>query len=541
MWGEADAGGTWGAVLKRAGFDGLIIQGTADRPVYLFLYEGKVQIRDAEHLWGLNTYETDEAIKAETTPKAVIVSIGPAGEKLSCIAGIFNDGKHARAAGRCGLGAVMGSKKLKAIAVLGNKKVPVADPERLNISNKKLAPKIMEKLRRYRDYGTAGGVLGAAALGDLPVKNWTVGSWMKGAEKISGEVMTEKILVGRYHCASCVVGCGRIVKIDKGPYRGVDGAGPEYETLAGLGSVCMVDNLNAIALANQLCNQYGIDTISTGHAVAFAIEAYEKGLITKADTGGMELRWGDPDVVIALVHQIGKREGIGEILADGVKRAAEKIGGLASELALEVKGLEPAFHDPRALSSLAVAYATHPRGACHRGGSHTMERTALPELGYDKPLDRFVSEGKGALTAVLQDYYGLYNSLKLCQFIAPAIAPTDVLEWLNAVTGWEMDLKEFLEAGERHTNLKRMYNVRCGISRKDDRLPLRLLTHKLEDGGAAGMVPHLGTMLSDYYRYRGWTQEGIPTPDKLRQLGLCSEINHLPGNIKITATKTTSR
>ncbi|MHB1126263.1 MAG: aldehyde ferredoxin oxidoreductase family protein [Bacillota bacterium] len=523
IWGESDSGGSWGAALKRTGCDGLLISGRSDRPCYIWVSEDSLEIRDASHLWGYDTYEVDSLLKAETDSKAVVACIGPAGEKLARIATIMNDGRHSRAAGRCGLGAVMGSKNLKAIVARGSRNVPVAHPDALDRSVKELAPFILGKLKHYRDFGTAGGVISAAAIGDLPTKNWTLGDWLGPAEKISGQTMANTILTGRYRCTSCIVGCGRTVSITQGRFMGVNGAGPEYESIAGFGSMCLVDELEAIAMANELCNRYGIDTISAGHAVAFAIEAFERGFITTRDTAGIKLRWGDPEIMIELVHKIGRREGIGHLLGEGVKRAAEEIGGLTQEFAMEVKGLEPAFHDPRAMSSLAVAYATNPRGACHRGGSHIMERSAIPELGYDQPFDRFAASGKGPLTARLQDYMGLFNSLKLCQFIAPAIQVSDSLNWLNQVTGWDMDLAEFLKVGERQFNLKRMYNVRCGISRKDDRLPSRLATQKLKDGGAANQLPQLNEMLNDYYEYRGWTVDGIPTAEKLRSLGLDRE------------------
>ena len=523
LWGESDSGGTWGATLKRAGLDGVILNGASDNPVYLVIRNGEAEIRDARHLWGLTTSQADAAIKDEVGVGAVVATIGPAGEKLSRIAAIMHDGKHARAAGRGGLGAVMGSKNVKAIAVLGDQKVPVADPEGLASSVKRLAPAILKKVLSYRDFGTAGAVLPSAMSGDLPAKNWTVGSWLEGAEKISGQRMTDTILTGRYGCDACVIRCGRVVKVDSGPYAGVEGAGPEYEAMAGFGSMCMVDDLEAVAMANQMANEFGIDVISAGNCVAFALEAFERGIITSEDTGGVELSWGDPQSVFAVIRQIAMREGIGELLADGVKAAAKQLGPQAEEFALEVKGMEPAFHDPRATSSLAVGYATHPRGACHRGGTQLMERTPVPELGFSSALDRFASEGKGALAALLHDYYGLFNSLKLCQFIIPATAPTDVVGWIRSATGWDMDLDELLQAGEMHTNLKRLYNLRCGLSAADDRLPPRLLKEALESGGAAGRLPQLDIMLTDYYRARDWVATGMPSQDKLNQLGLVDE------------------
>jgi aldehyde:ferredoxin oxidoreductase len=528
IWGESDAGGSWGVALKNAGYDGLIITGQASRPVYLWFHDQSVEIRDATRFWGLDTYEVDAHLKSVTDQKASVACIGPAGERQARIAAIMHDGKHARAAGRSGLGAVMGAKLLKGIVVKGSEKINVARPEKLRDSIKRLAPIIREKTQRYHDYGTSGGVVGNAVLADMPAQNWRKGEWIEGAEKISGQRMAETILTGRYYCESCIIGCGREVKIEKGPYAGVDGAGPEYETLAGLGSMCLVDDLEAIAMANELCNRYGIDTISTGSAIAFAMEAYERGLISKEDTGGIELIWGNAKAMIDMVHKIGRREGLGELLGEGVKRVAEEIGGIAPEFAIHVKGQELPYHDPRALSSLAVAYATYPRGACHRGNSHYLERFAIPELGYDEPLDRFATSGKGIMAAKAQDYFGLFNSLKLCHFISSSVAPTDILEWLNLVTGWDMDLEEFLRTGERASNLKRMYNLRCGLSRKDDVLPPRITTEKFDEGGSKNYLPHLGDMLDEYYKHRGWSKDGVPLPATLIALGLQQEVEDLP-------------
>jgi aldehyde:ferredoxin oxidoreductase len=319
-----------------------------------------------------------------------------------------------------------------------------------------------------------------------------------------------------------------VVKLEDGPYAGVDGAGPEYEAVAGLGSMCLVDDLEAVAMATELCNRYGLDVISAGASIAFAMEAYDRGMLTKTDTNGIALEWGNADAVIQMVHAMGRSEGLGQLLGQGVRRAAQTLGGLAHEFAVEVKGMEPAFHDPRALSSLAVAYATYPRGACHRGSSHSLERYSIPELGYNQPLERHASTGKGTMTAITQDYFGLFNSLKLCQFIAGQVAPSDILHWLNLVTGWGMSLEELLRAGERASNLKRMYNVRLGQSRRDDVLPPRLATERLPEGGAKGYLPHTDEMLDEYYRHRGWSQEGIPLASKLRELGLDGEIQDLP-------------
>jgi len=526
IWGEGDAGGSWGVGLKRTGYDGIIIVGKSENPVYLWITEEGAHLRDANHLWGKDTYETDEILKKETTEKAVINSIGPAGEKLVKMAVILCDGRHARAAGRGGLGDVMGSKNLKAVVVYGTKKPKIAYPERLRELIKELVPRIKERTKLRREYGTAGEVIHNAEIGDMPVKNWSMGKWEEEKiRKISGEAIVKTILTGRYSCKGCVIGCGRVVKVTEGPYAGVDGGGPEYEVLGSLGSLCLIDDLNAIAMGEELCNRYGIDTISTGSAIAFAMEAYERGIINRKDTDGVELKWGNAKAMIEMVHKIGKREGLGELLGEGVKTAAQKIGGNAIEFAMEVKGLELPMHDPRALGSMAVAYATYPRGACHRGCSHALERGAIPELGYNGPLNRHQDEGKGIATAKMQDYAGLFNSLKLCQIILLAIKPSEVLKFLNYVTGWDMGLKELLETGERAFNLKRMYNIRLGLTRKEDRIPLRILTEKFKEGGAANYLPHLGKMLNEYYQYRKWSKEGIPFPSKLEQLDLNKEAN----------------
>ncbi len=528
IYGESDVGGNWGFGLKRTGYDGVVISGQSSAPLYLLITDERVEIRDAAHLWGRDTFEVDAIIKGETSKGMRVQSIGPAGEHRVTISSIMTDGRNARALGRGGLGAVMGAKGLKAIAVVGDKRIPLFKPEGLIDSVKNLAPTIRENMQARNWLGTAGGVLLAEKVGDLPIQNWRRGSWKSGAEKISGERMAETILTGKYYCKACVVGCGRKVKIGAGPYA-VDGAGPEYETLGAFGSMCLIDNLEAIAKANDLCNRLGLDTISTGSAIAFAMEAVERGLITYSDLDGIELRWGDAHSTIKLIEKIGKVEGIGKLLGQGVRDAAAVIGGDARELAIEVKGLELPMHDPRAYNSLAVAYATSNRGACHGAASHLLElRASLPELGYPESLDRFATKGKGVMTAKMQDYIGMFNALKLCRFVFPQLRFSDILTWIHCVTGWDMDAKELLETGERLHTIKRMYNVRCGIRREDDSLPERILNEKRGQGGAADNLPDLNTMLEEYYRYRIWDNRGIPEEDKLRGLGLKREIEDIP-------------
>ncbi|HSR13433.1 MAG TPA: aldehyde ferredoxin oxidoreductase C-terminal domain-containing protein, partial [Thermodesulfobacteriota bacterium] len=389
---------------------------------------------------------------------------------------------------------------------------------------KEISPMVAKATEGMRKNGTAGGLATFEALGSLPLQNWKYqGRWEKGASQIAGPAMTEKILTGNYFCERCVIGCGRRVKIDKGPFSPVDGAGPEYESVAMLGSLCLVDDIEAIAKANELCNRYGIDTISCGGAIAFGMEAYEKGLITKKDTGELELLWGRGDVMVKLTEQICKREGIGQLLGEGVRIAAEKIGKNAVEYSLHVKGQELPAHDPRCYNAGAVSYATSNRGACHLAGlAHVFERVlGMPEIGIEKPVPRTEVKGKGGLTARAQNVMGLFDSLKLCKFsLFGGLKLTPIMSWYTMVTGNAMTMEEFLKTGERIFNLKRMYNVRCGISRKDDTLPSRFLTLKHEGEGLTPNLPPLGEMLSEYYQERGWTEEGFPTPEKLKELGL---------------------
>jgi aldehyde:ferredoxin oxidoreductase len=522
IYGESDVGGVWGAGLKRAGYDGLVVYGSSDKPIYLWVNESAVGFRDASGLWGLDTYDTYDAIRGETDGKASVCCIGQAGEKLARISSIMSEGRDGRAAGRCGLGAVMGSKRLKAIAVKGDREISVADPDELEQSIKEFGAVLVKRGARFRDYGTSGGVPEIHHIGDLPVKNWMLGSF-EGAEEISGQRMAETVLSGKYYCYSCILGCGRKVRVEDGRYSPVEGAGPEYETVAMLGANVLVDNLKAICKANELCNRYGLDTISTGAVIAFAIEARERGLISGAEAE--KLRWGDPDSIIEMIHKIGGREGLGWILGEGVKRAAESIGGLALEFALHVKGLELPAHDPRAHNSVGLGYATASRGACHNQAcSHIYERVCiLPELGYPEVQDRFGVKGKGVFVAKLQDYMALFDSLKLCKFLVIGnVQPSHIRRWLKCVTGWDMEVDGLMKIGERISNLKRLYNVKLGLSRIRDTLPPRILT--LRKGGGAGQnLPPLNEMLAEYYEYRGWDEFGIPTYNRLKMLGLEDE------------------
>jgi aldehyde:ferredoxin oxidoreductase len=523
IYGESDAGGKWGTELKKAGYDGVIMTGKSRKPVYLWINENGVEFRNAAHLWGLDTYEAGDILRKETGQKAVEASIGPAGERLARIAGVMHEGRDCRPAARCGLGAVMGSKNLKAIVVRGTLDVSVADEERVMALTRKLAPDILKGTKRMSDYGTSQVITTLEQLGDLPIKNWKRGSWKDGAEKLSGVTMAKTILKAKYYCSACIVGCGRVVKIDHGEYAGVEGAGPEYETMGMLGANTLLDNLEAVAKAHELCNRFGLDVISTGAVVGFTLEAAEQGIITHGQAEELDLVWGNGGSILKLVEKIGRRQGLGYLLGEGVMRAAAKLGKGSEAFALHVKGLEPPAHDPRAYNSLAIGYATANRGACHlQGLSYAFERSVtMPELGIFEFQDRFGVLNKGELVARTQDLMSLFDSLKLCKFILfGGVKLTHAQEWFNAVTGRETSQGDLMKAGERIYNLKRMYNVRCGISRKNDVVPIRMLHEKRGEGGAADNLPPFSDMLDEYYRYRGWDESGVPSKEKLVELGL---------------------
>lgn len=523
LWGEAHASGYWGPELKFAGWDAIIVEGRSEKPVYLLIQDEKVEICDAIEIWGKDTFETEECLQKSLGGKGIrIASIGPAGEKKSRIASIIND--HGRVAARSGMGGVMGSKNLKAIAIQGSERPHLAKPEEFKTYVKELTQIILKAPARetLRKYGTDGGMMAFHETGDVPIKNWRLGKWEDGCYKVSGYYMTENILKDIYACRMCPIGCGRIVEIKEGPYA-MSGKGPEFETAAGFGPLCMNDNIEVVAKANDICNRYGMDTISTSMAIALAMECFEKGLITERDTDGIDLTWGSGEAIIKMVEKMGRREGFGEVLADGSLRAAKQIGKGSEDFAIHVKGQELALHDPRAFFSWAVAYATAHRGACHiLAPTYWIERgLTFPELGYEKQLDRFAVEGKGAWVKVFQDFCEVLESLVMCKFsLYGNVRANHVLDLINLTTGWDMDLKEMLQIGERGFNLKRMINVRLGVTAKDDTLPKRLLTEPTMEGGAQGRIPPLDPMLKEYYFERGWDENGIPTELTLKKLGL---------------------
>lgn len=523
LFGESNVGGSWAVHCKRAGLDGVVITGKAESPVYLWIHDGKAEIRDAQPIWGRDAFESTEWLKKETLKEATAAVIGQAGERMAGIASIPHIGHVVRAAARTGLGAVMGSKNLKAMVVYGNGSIPIAKPDSLKASIKNITPHILGVTEAFGKYGTSGGIDNYEKIGNFPIRNWRDGRW-PGAKKISGITMHDTMLSGRKACLNCPIACGRHIKVTEGPYAPMDCEGPEYETIGTLGGLCLVDDLVAIAKANNLCNRYGLDTISAGGIIAFAMEAYEKGIITRKDTDGVELVWGNADAVVKMVHKMGKGEGIGKLMAEGSKKMAEALGKSAIEFAIHVKGLEPSAHDPRRFFSQALSYATAARGACHNASwSHPYELALnMPEIGIPEPQDPYQIEGKAKFTAKMQDLMCIMDALILCRFsqVGKAVTVTNHVDWLNLITGWEIDIPSYMLAGERIFNLKRMYNVRLGTSRKDDFLPPRFMTLQRTGEDLSNQLPPLGRLLSDYYAYRGWSEVGIPTPEKLKELGL---------------------
>jgi aldehyde:ferredoxin oxidoreductase len=527
VWGEANVGGFWGRELRKAGLDGILVSGVSDSPVYLWINDGHVEIREAEHLWGKDTFETDELIRQETDRKAVVSCIGPAGENQVRIAGILTDGVHGRVAARCGLGAVSGAKRLKAIAVKGSG-TPVIMRERgLRDLLSGMARAYAEGTTRLRTSGTAGLVIPQEQLGSFPIKNFTLDRWEDGARKISWEQMKQTIFINKYRCAGCSIGCGRSVKLDSRPLAGMLTGGPEYESLSMLGSNLLIDDLFAIQRANELCNRLGLDTIDTGSLIGFAMEAYERGLINKDDCG-LDLAWGNQEAALSLIAQMGAKEGLGEILSQGLRHAARVIGGEAESFAMHVKGMALPAHDPRAYNSVGLGFATSNRGACHlQGFTHVFERSVtMPEIGIDEVQERFGVEGKGEMAAKIMDIMCLFDSLSICKFaLFGGVKVTHMCQWLNMVAGWDLSLKDLLTAGERIFNAKRFFNVKLGIRRKDDTLPERLLSHPKKEGASRGNLPPMNQMLDDYYKARSWGEDGVPTSGKLKQLGLSSLTN----------------
>ncbi len=521
--------GYWGVELKKTGHDGIIFEGKAKKPVYLEIIDDQVTLKDASDLWGKETYETQNALKELLGKKrARVACIGPAGEKEAPIACIMND--DGRAAGRGGVGGVMGSKNLKAIVALGKNKITPAADEFLKAMVEEILKAVAEDpfAGFFTKWGTAFSMDMGWAVGDVPTKNWSQGVWEGGYTKIGGARMANTILKPHSPaCFNCPIRCARWVEIPKGRFK-YEGPGPEYETLGSFGSMLLIDDLEAVAWIGEMCNKYGIDTISAGSAVAWAMEAYEKGALSKDDTGGIELTWGNVDAVLEVVEQMGHAEGFGALLDQGTRKASEKVGKGSEEYAIHVKGMEVPMHDPRCYFSLAVNYATGTRGACHvQGGSYTVEMAIIsPEAGLNYKQGRHDKKNKGLAAKVAQDMSAVHNSLSICLFAGLGLQPSHIGLLLGIVAGQAHNTQTVLQAGERIINLQRAFACREGITKKDDILPKRLVT-PLPDGGSAGKAADLEYQLNEYYQLRGWDENGIPTRERLQFLGLGEVANDL--------------
>jgi len=509
----SNSGGVFGPELKYAGYDAIIIEGQSKKPVYLWIKDDVVEIRDASGMWGLNTPDTTEAVRAATDEDAKVACIGPAGENLSLMGCIMNE-MH-RAAGRTGVGAVMGSKKLKAIAVVGTGSVDVADKAAFKADVMAARKKIQDNPvggAGLKAYGTNVLVNILNESGALPTRNFQDGHF-PNADKIGGETLAANQLVRPKGCFSCIISCGRVTKVDNPLYAGM-GEGPEYETAWGFGADCDIDNLDAITKANFMCNEYGMDTIAMGATIACAMELYERGYITKEDTDGIDLTWGNVPAMVEMVRKTGEGEGFGKRLAEGSYRLAESVGH--PELSMTVKKQEMPAYDPRGVQGIGLNYATNNRGGCHVRG-YTI---AVEVLGQGAPTDPRVTEGKAGLTVAFQNLTAALDASGACLFCTFGIGGEELAGMVSDLTGYTYTLDDFVQAGERIWNNERMWNLNNGYTNAEDTLPERLLTEPIKTGPAKGEVSRLGEMLPEYYNLRGWDEVGVPSATKLEELSL---------------------
>ncbi len=517
IWGESNSGGYFGPELRFAGYDGIVITGKAQKPVWLSIVEGKAELHDATGIWGADSYATQKKVQeALGQPKARVACIGSAGENQVKMAAVMND--SGRAAARSGMGAVMGSKKLKAIGVHGSAKVPLYDHKRFQDTVREIIANLGEDMQvtAFRMAGTAGSIDILHMYGDMPIRYFQQGEW-ENVNNLSGVVMADKYQNKRYACYRCPIGCGRETRA---PTYGLDKVdGPEYETIAAFGSLAMVDDLEGVIYAGHLCNMHGLDTISTGGTIALACEMFERGIISKEQTGGIEIRYGDIKTSHRLIEMIARREGFGDTLAEGSAALAERFG--VPELAVTVNRLELPMHDPRAFAGMAVTYALSPCGASHmEGDMYSVDMGQRPpiELGVTPGERLESSEEKGRIAARHQAWRNLYNSINICQFMSPSVE--QVLAALNSATGWDLKMDDLLTMGKRIVTLKRVLNLRRGLTVANDRLP-ELLLKPLGSGGTEGNVPDLGVLLSGAYAEYGWDPDtGKPTHQTLKELGL---------------------
>ena len=524
IWGESTSGGFFGAQLKKAGLDGIIFLGKCERPSYLLVEPGRVELADAGDIWGLDTYESIDRLKQrhEDKQRVRVLAIGPAGERMVRFAAVSNDRAHYL--GRTGMGAVMGSKNLKAIVVKGTQKTPVADEDAYRVARKAALADIGESMicSSFHDLGTAAAMDMGMLTGNVPIKNWSLGEGYEIAAAIGGPAIHERMLKGRGACYACPIGCKPVVAVDNPKYPVSKGPGPEYETCASFGTMIMNDNLDAIAHINELCNRQGLDTITCGSTVAFIMDCYENRLLSKADLDGLDLSWGNVDAVIELVKRIALREGIGDMAALGSRTMAGLINGNAADFTVTVKGLELPMHDPRAFHGIGLAYMNSNRGACHL--QHTVQAVeqgmvAWPEIGLEEDYPATESNGKAKMVSICENIGQMANAACVCHFVFWAMGLDNFLGGFNAVTGYDFSMDDFLATGQRAWVLKRALNNMMGVTVEDDRLPKKILT-ALKDGTAAGSVPDEDLMRREYYEIRGLDKKGIPTPQLLNSSGL---------------------
>lgn len=531
-WATASGGGTFGTALKASGYDFIFVLGRARQPVYLVIQEGKAELKNASNLWGKDTVQTEKILREEEGNKRLQVAcIGPAGEKLSRIAAVINEG--ARAAARSGLGAVMGSKNLKAIACDGNLKPDVFNEEKIaqlmkeTFEEAKANPSMM--FRDLIEAGTCSAVVPHLATHDTPIKNWA-GTNVKDFpeekwEKV-GRKALEKYIIGKYYCPGCPIGCGGWVRVPSGRFAIERAHKPEYETIAAFGPLCLNDDIESIIYANDLCNRYGLDTISTGASIAFAMECYERGILTKEDTGGLEIKWGDSEVIVNLVHKIAMREGIGDILADGPRWAARRIGKGAEQYSMDVCGEPIPMHDPRFAVGWGMTYIVNAEAAKHTRGfaeGFVLLRTQLAkELGLPERLDRYdVSDERGRIQTIILAWYKGVFAAGLCLFGHDSMK-YPLVDTLNAVTGWNLTINDIVKIGMRINTLLHMFNLREGWKPSDYTLPPRVTGRPpLPEGSLKNVTIDYETLRKSYYRAMGWDPEtGAIPEDKIKELGL---------------------
>jgi len=511
-------GGFLGPELKFAGYDGLIVEGQADRPVYIWIDDDRVEIRDASHLWGKDPFTAEDTLRKEIGDEEIhIATIGLAGEEKAPYAMILCD---IRASGRGGMGAVMGSKNLKAIAIRGTGGVTV--PNMLQVYN--TAVRINKlfvtnpAVQGLSGYGTPRNVAAMNEGGILPTRNWQTETF-KGMKNITGEAMREQVVKGHRACFACSINCTKYSVVPGGPYKSIIN-GADYETIYAFGCICEVDNIEVLCKADELCDYYGIDLISAGVSIGWAMECYEKGIFTKKDTDGIDLRFGNADGMLQMIEKIGKREGLGELLAKGTRDASKIVGKGSERFAIQNKGLEWPGHTCRPFPACAVGYATGPRGGSHHDIRPTAEKSGL--------VDRKILEGKGALAAEVNHWLILGDSMLVCHLAEPIWGPLKIsdsmINALNAVTGWELDYEGARKIAEREWNMIRCFSAREGFTREDDQLPIRFMEEPVPEGPMQGShIPRetLERLKDDYFTYRGWDlKTGNPTRQKLTELGL---------------------